>query len=344
MTVSVVMATFNGEKFVAEQLDSLRSQTYPVDEVVIIDDCSTDSTAEIVRNYIKEHDLSWQFSVAEKNSGYKRNFYNCLAKASGDIVFLCDQDDIWYENKIEKMLSVFKNHPECLAVNSSFDIVGKQGEMLQRFEADNGKASNHGLIGVPIAENGVYNVDVITVAMSNVSPGCTAAFKKDIVSEYLKASECKIPHDWELNLIAANRNGLAFYNQPLIGYRIHGNNTIGLDLQSSVVPAGVFKMRGNDSVRFANFVIQKNQSELISKYCNPEVKTQKKLADGLKRFCRNREKILYGKRLLPAVANIFVYPKVKQLSTVYFRGVLGDIAFALKGKLHKGDTHDRASN
>ena len=78
MTVSVALATYNGEKYISEQLDSLLLQTRQPDEVIIIDDCSTDKTAEMVREYILSHDVNWRFEAADKNSGYIKNFRACL--------------------------------------------------------------------------------------------------------------------------------------------------------------------------------------------------------------------------------------------------------------------------
>ena len=265
MTVSVALAVYNGEKYVTAQLDSLLLQTRQPDEVVIIDDCSRDRTPEIVREYIAAHNLDWRFTVSDENSGYIKNFCNCLKCCTGDVVFLCDQDDIWYSEKIERITAIFESDTECSAVNSSFDLIDADGKMLVPFKADKKNTANHGLIRYSV-ENGVcVPVALETVLVYNISPGCTCAFRNDIVKEYVEASRCIMPHDWELNIISAKHGGLRFYNVPLTGYRQHSNNTIGLSTDDSFGP---FHMRGTADGRLKVFELQKAQCDTVIANCD----------------------------------------------------------------------------
>ena len=111
LSTSVVMATYNGEKNILEQLDSLLSQTKKINEVLICDDCSTDNTVDIISSFIEKNNLSstWHLKINEKNLGWRKNFFHLLNLASQDIIFTCDQDDIWHETKIEEMSSLFRN-------------------------------------------------------------------------------------------------------------------------------------------------------------------------------------------------------------------------------------------
>lgn len=106
--ISVVLATYNGEKFIIEQLESLRNQTLKIDEVLISDDASTDNTVKIIKEYIQEHSLqnSWRIFVNRPNKGYIRNFIDTIIMATGKYIFLCDQDDIWVNSKVEIMTRV----------------------------------------------------------------------------------------------------------------------------------------------------------------------------------------------------------------------------------------------
>ena len=118
--VSVVMTTYNGQKYLREQMDSLREQTMPIDEVIIMDDCSTDCTPDLVSSYIKEHDLKdWNLVQNEQNQGWKKNFKSGFDLATCDYIFPCDQDDIWHFDKVEKMVECMENNPkiELLAAN-----------------------------------------------------------------------------------------------------------------------------------------------------------------------------------------------------------------------------------
>ena len=105
MKISVVMATYNGEKYITEQLDTIRNQTRKIDELVVCDDRSKDNTVSVVKAYIKEHNLedAWAIHVNERNLGYANNFHRATLMATGDLIFFSDQDDLWREDKIEIM-------------------------------------------------------------------------------------------------------------------------------------------------------------------------------------------------------------------------------------------------
>lgn len=332
MTVSVALATYNGEKFLKLQLDSLLNSTRQPDEVVIIDDCSTDGTAEFLKRYIAEHNLTWNFEVSTSNSGYKRNFYNCLEKCTGDVIFLCDQDDLWYSEKIAEITAIFENDPQVLGVNTSFDMIDANGDMLVPFGDGKRNTANHSLIKFGIHQGKIAAIDLKTILQYNISPGCTCAFKSAVVKEYLKTSKCMIPHDWELNIIAASMGGLRFYNKSFIGYRQHGNNAIGLSTDDSFGP---LNFRGNTDVRFEVLKMQTAQRDINITYCNREDTKQVKFLKKLDEFCKNREKILYEKRFLPCFKNFLIFPYLRNVATIHSRALFGDIFFVLKNKLNK---------
>ena len=99
MRLSVAMCTYNGEKYIREQLMSIRNQTLRIDEIVICDDCSEDDTVEIIENLIRQYDLPVRLHVNTWNHGYRKNFEQAICRCSGDIIFLSDQDDIWLPTK-----------------------------------------------------------------------------------------------------------------------------------------------------------------------------------------------------------------------------------------------------
>ena len=117
MSVAIVLSTYNGIKYLEEQLDSIRRQTLKPDRVYISDDCSTDDTVKYIKDYICKNGLeSWSLSVNETNRGWKANFHQLLKNASEDYIFLADQDDIWIEQKLAKMMAVMKE-------NNSMDLL-----------------------------------------------------------------------------------------------------------------------------------------------------------------------------------------------------------------------------
>ena len=111
MKISIVMSTYNGEKYIVDQLDSIRKQSRMPDEVLIFDDCSTDRTVNIVTNYIQDNNLkNWKIKVNTQNKGWRQNFMDGMWSSSGDVVFPCDQDDIWRPDKIAKMTKILEEH------------------------------------------------------------------------------------------------------------------------------------------------------------------------------------------------------------------------------------------
>ena len=128
MKVSVVMTTYNGKRFIKEMLDSLRNQTRSIDELLIYDDQSTDGTPQFIEEYIEKYALTgWNVIVNDTNLGWEKNFLQGLSNASGDVIYPCDQDDIWHLDKIEKMTLAFEENPQILLLVSGFHAFSEYG-------------------------------------------------------------------------------------------------------------------------------------------------------------------------------------------------------------------------
>lgn len=110
--VSVAMATYNGEKYIREQIDSIIGQTYPIYELIIQDDCSTDRTVDICKEYAARYPFIHCYQN-ENNLGYNRNFQLVTSRATGDFVAFSDQDDIWFKDKIEKQIDAIGDYDAC---------------------------------------------------------------------------------------------------------------------------------------------------------------------------------------------------------------------------------------
>ena len=122
MKISVVMATYNGEQYITEQLDTIRNQTKKIDELIICDDRSSDKTVSIVKDYICKYGLDdrWSICVNEENLGYANNFHKATMLATGDLIFFSDQDDLWREDKVEIMTDIMENHVDCQVLSSDY--------------------------------------------------------------------------------------------------------------------------------------------------------------------------------------------------------------------------------
>ena len=234
MKVSIAMAIYNGEQYIEKQLDSIRSQTYPVDEVVICDDQSTDATVSVVQNYIaKNHLQNWKLQVNEQNEGFIGNFFGSIARTTGDIIFLCDQDDEWKQDKIKKMVQIMQENANILVLNSAVELIDSESKPIPT-KIKRGYC-NANICAMDVPEGDIVQVDYPYLVRGNVSPGCTMCFRKEIKEQLLSyRSMCvknDFPHDWFLNILGALDQGTYFLNRVGIGYRIHSNNAIGVDTE-----------------------------------------------------------------------------------------------------------------
>lgn len=219
------MACYNGERYIEYQLDSLLMQTHKVDECIIVDDCSGDSTTQIIEAYIKKNKLmSWKLIRNKDNCGYIESFRKALSLAKGEIIFLADQDDVWEKKKVEIMCQIMSNHNDILSLCSSFYSINQFGEQIPTRSPI--FTENHGLIILrKMQKEKVYKITLKEIISRNIAMGCTMAIRRELVSLYLRKGPNEIPHDWEINFWAATRNGLFYLNSELTLHRIHGNNT-----------------------------------------------------------------------------------------------------------------------
>jgi glycosyltransferase involved in cell wall biosynthesis len=225
MKISVAMCTYYGEKYVKEQLESILNQTHNIDEIIICDDCSKDETLNICKEILKESNVSFKIKSNENNLGFIKNFYQALDLCTGDIIFFSDQDDVWKKDKVEKVLDVFKNNKDALLVFTEADVVNQ--DLVGEDSLLKGASfKNEFLKSNQTKFNSLLNDNYVT--------GATMAIKKELKSELEKASRFNdCPHDYWLALIAAANNGLYCYEKPLIYYRQHSSNTIGINKRYS---------------------------------------------------------------------------------------------------------------
>ena len=131
MFCSVAMSTYNGERFLAEQLSSICAQTRPVDEIVVSDDGSSDGTLRILDDFRLAHpQIHWKILPSAENHGFRESFLRALKACGGDLIFLCDQDDRWAPGKVETMLRHFEANPAMLSLISDFKTIDADGNLL----------------------------------------------------------------------------------------------------------------------------------------------------------------------------------------------------------------------
>lgn len=328
MKISTVLATYNGEKYILEQLQSICNQTRKVDEVIIVDDCSSDDTFSIVNTFILDNELSecWKVCVNEQNLGYKANFKKAFQYSTGDVIILCDQDDIWEENKVEEFERIFAS-TDALAVNASFRFIDGNGELINSEENNN----NNNLLKRNYQPDVISKIDLETIIANNISPGCTMAVSRELVDLFLETSTGIQPHDWELNILACLKGGLYFYNKKLTRYRIHGENEIGMttDLNKAKLTPNLSYER-----RCHNISERLKLRELFDSYAQQglvaesDMKLFQKLIayDELRYCCVVEKKPLVWFQMLAYCVSLLRYQYVG------LRELVGDFVFSIKGK------------
>lgn len=258
--VSIVLSTYNGEKFILEQLESIRTQTYRVDEVIILDDCSTDETQNKISEFIERNKLSssWRMIVNKTNKGWKINFMNGFQMSSGDIIFSCDQDDIWMSDKVEKMLDVMR-------VNNNIMLLSCN---LQPMYEPNVPHNLHQMYIRPYGKGRVEKVKVDNFFITPLRPGCTYAFKRDLLERALEIWYPEWAHDSVLYTVALMTDGYYVLNEPLIRFRRHGHNNSPKNLKT---PKN--KIRGSeDYIRRLKLLTDKEEQWMISAHNRSMIK------------------------------------------------------------------------
>lgn len=201
--ISVAIATYNGEKYIKEQLISIIKNLNSDDEIIISDDGSTDSTIDIIKSF-KDNRIK---IIAGPKKGIIKNFENAIKHCRGDYIFLSDQDDIWMDNKIEKTMNLFNEENYILIVHDN-KMVNSQKEII-----------NNSFFEYRGCKNGIINN-----LIKNSFIGCCMALKKELVSEIIPMPTDIPMHDQWIGLIALLNGKVCFYKEPLILYRRHDSN------------------------------------------------------------------------------------------------------------------------
>lgn len=230
MRLSVAMCTYNGALYVGEQLESILHQELKVDEIVVCDDNSNDSTINIVRDYSNKHpEVKWIIIHNSDNLGVCDNFAKAFSLCTGDIIFLSDQDDFWYPNKTRIICDWFCNNAEKEVVFTDADLIGDNGDTFL-----NGKTLFTSIGITPSVssqlKDGWYPE---LFAYENCATGATMAFRRTILREMTVSSSCNnkynLPlHDIQLVYHALGKGTLGHINKVLMGYRIHREQVCGL--------------------------------------------------------------------------------------------------------------------
>jgi glycosyltransferase involved in cell wall biosynthesis len=223
LSLSIALATYNGERYLREQLDSIARQTRLPEELVIFDDASVDSTSVIVRDFARCAPFVVRFHKNSERLGSTRNFEAAIRACNGDIIFLCDQDDVWYQDKMVLIEACFTNDPGTGAVFTNADVVDQNLHSmgLRLWSAKTVRFTPKEQVQVAVGD--AFGVLLKHCAVT----GATMAFRSTYRNLVLPMSDIWVHDAWMAILIAATSKLIAL-PMPLIAYRQHSANQIGI--------------------------------------------------------------------------------------------------------------------
>jgi glycosyltransferase involved in cell wall biosynthesis len=217
--LEVVMCTYNGEKYIEEQILSILNQTVTVDLISIYDDQSSDNTLSIIHEIKDKTSININVTVNKKNKGYIKNFYEGIVECSSlsKLVFLCDQDDIWHPEKVVKFILESKQ------------LIGPSLLFSDAMLVDDDNVSLNLSLWKSIGFN--INEEKEELYKRNVITGATACINRELVN-LIKDTDfpLNIPHDYSIAALANAFGNIVPINKLLINYRQHSNNQIGTSL------------------------------------------------------------------------------------------------------------------
>ncbi len=219
--ISIALCTYNGEKFLQEQLASIAAQSLRPDELVVCDDLSNDNTIAILSEFKTWAQFAVHIHRNESNLGPVKNFEKAISLCRGNYIFLCDQDDVWLPNKIELSLQKIVQmeavygadvpimlHTDAKVVDAQLNLIAESLWHFQQSNPAKGKILNR-------------------LLPQNTATGCTIVINEALKKKALPIADDAMMHDWWLALVAVTFGHLEYFHAPLILYRQHDSNDTG---------------------------------------------------------------------------------------------------------------------
>jgi glycosyltransferase involved in cell wall biosynthesis len=250
MRISIACCTYNGEKYLLEQLESLENQTLAPFEIVILDDCSTDNSFSILEKFKKNSKLNVRLFKNEKNLGVAKSFEKALSICEGDYFSFCDQDDVWFKDKLETFSKKMRDSEEKygketpLLIYSDLQVVDKNLNLIHH----SGNQLTH--------KNQIEGSPLNPVIVENLVSGCASMFNKKLKEIALPFGQNVWFHDWWLALVACANGVIVPIKSPTIFYRQHGNNCIGMKKMSSFLD-----LKNKFNLKKSNSILSKSLSQ-----------------------------------------------------------------------------------
>jgi glycosyltransferase involved in cell wall biosynthesis len=312
--VSIALCTYNGEKFLKEQLDSLVNQTYPNLEILVFDDCSIDGTMALLEEYASSYPF-FNITRNEKNLGYVKNFEKAVKSCNGEYIALCDQDDIWDLNKIHLQVNAINGHM----------LVYHDSELI----ADNGESFNKNMSDII----NLYHGDCPeTFLIFNCVSGHSCLIDKNLL-QYSLPFKRGYYHDHWLAYVAANVGSIGFVDKPLVKYRQHPNSNTDILRKKSKKNKGYHENRDvrklESELKWLKFCAQyphNKNPQFVNKFARLfEERMDAFISLNYALFLyKHKDKVLYIQKKSVASKNTFIYKQIWGLRAKLFWGKIFD--------------------
>lgn len=214
--IDILLASYNGEKYIAEQISSLLRQNYDDFNLLIRDDGSTDRTTQIVRRFAKSDKRIEIIEKSDRNRGVSNNFHALLEKSSAEYAMFCDQDDVWLPEKLERTIFLMKRFEQ------------KYPEMPLLIHS-NKFISDKNLYIVGLQHRKVVHITSEKILAENCVTGATIMVNRRLKNLLLLSPEFAVLYDWKAALTAHFCGKIGYISQPLSIYRQHSDNLVGIN-------------------------------------------------------------------------------------------------------------------
>lgn len=249
--ISIALCTYNGEAFLREQLRSISDQTLLPDEIIVCDDNSSDRTCELISDFAAAVPFRVSLFQNPTNLGSTKNFEKAISLCSGDIIFLCDQDDVWIPEKIEIIEAQFKINPEVGLIFSDAELVSEDLLSLNKNLWD---FTFPRRVRRKARTDQFYKI----LLSRNVVTGATAAFRSSFIPDFVPIPNhmSALIHDGWIALVISVAAEIVFLDMPLIKYRQHPGQQLGINHQLGInngfEKSGTMRERYSDAVKYLN--------------------------------------------------------------------------------------------
>ena len=235
-SVSVVLATYNGEKYIAEQLESISQQSYQNFNVIIVDDASSDDTVAIVQSFMKR--LPLKLIENEDNLGYIKNFEKALSLADADYIAPCDQDDVWTSDKLQTLVD---NIDDATLIYSNSELVDAEGKSLKH------------TLSEKLKNNFVSTHSALSFVFDNCVSAHAMLFKKELLDSIFPFPDTLYFDAW-IAANAASLNDVKYMDKNLVLYRQHTTNTLSITSKKPKVKMTKSEKKAKENATTINMI------------------------------------------------------------------------------------------